>query len=373
MRLNGALPRRPADEGAKIRSLRMRHEERNLGGFTRIYPAPLGSADADLYQEVEVAAQRAHEEGAAKPPSEVKPPQAPTDALRQGQVAGVSDWRARANLFRPSSSSTSPVSSPLLTPIASPGQLPYKSGARRRGNNFVSLGAASDAAPSCLALKVTCNTLQRTATHCNALQRTAMHCHALLSPFLLFSLFSRNTLPHTATHCNTLQRTATHCNALQRTATHCNALYQTVSHCITLRRIAIRCITLHDTDLGNCAVFSRIRCAFDVNWTEMLLLCFVLSLALCLPLSLSLLLSLSLSLTLSRTIFLSLSHTHTHTLSLPCSPSCSVCKHSRTHTHTHTHTHTYTYTHAHAHAHTHTHTHTHTHRKQRRHLHTRKS
>jgi len=179
MRLNGALPRRPADEGAKIRSLRMRHEERNLGGFTRIYPAPLGSADADLYQEVEVAARRAHEEGAAKPPAEVKPLQTPTDALRQGQGAGVSDWRARANLFRPSSSSTSPVSSPLVTPIASPGQLPYKSGARRRGNNFVSPGAASDAAPSCLALKVNCNTLQRTVSDCITLHHAATHCNTL--------------------------------------------------------------------------------------------------------------------------------------------------------------------------------------------------
>lgn len=149
MRLNGAPPRRaPADEGEKIRSLRMRHEERNLGGFTRIYPAPLGSTDADLYQEVEQAARRAHEEGEAKPAVEVKPLQTPTDALRPG---GGSDWRARANLFCRSSSSTSPPPSPLLTTSvsASSGHHPFKYsglGARRHGHDTVSLSLTIGAA-----------------------------------------------------------------------------------------------------------------------------------------------------------------------------------------------------------------------------------
>ena len=117
MRLNGAPPRcARGDDGGKIRQLRLRHEERNTGGFNRIYPAPLGSEQAELYQEIEAAARRAHAEGDARPATEVvevKPPavNTSTDSIRG------SDWRQR-----PSSSLSPPPSpGPLTSSVASAG------------------------------------------------------------------------------------------------------------------------------------------------------------------------------------------------------------------------------------------------------------
>jgi len=109
MRLNGAQPRcARADDGGKIRQLRVRHEERNTGGFNRIYPVALGSVEADLYQEIQVAARRAHEEGDAKP-----------EAKAAATHSGL-DWRTSSS-HRPTSSSASPPASPLPSSILSAG------------------------------------------------------------------------------------------------------------------------------------------------------------------------------------------------------------------------------------------------------------
>ena len=127
MRLNGVPPRpAPPDEGERIRLMRVRHEERNPGGFARIFPAPLGTPEADLYQEVAAAAWRAHEQGEVKQVVIPKSPLASTDSLRPQSsrcagggsgggaagASGASDWRARASLSQVNSSQ-SPASSPL--------------------------------------------------------------------------------------------------------------------------------------------------------------------------------------------------------------------------------------------------------------------
>jgi len=156
MRLNGLAPRPPPpDEGERIRDLRIRHEERHPGGFLRIFPAALGSVEADLYQEVEAAAWRAHEQGEVKPAVTASKPSPATDSLRpqsgrsaggggagSGGGGGASDWRSRASLGQ-----LSRAQSPLSTGVSpSPwyrcvgGGVGAGSG-RRRG--------AGDAAASC--------------------------------------------------------------------------------------------------------------------------------------------------------------------------------------------------------------------------------
>jgi len=145
----------------------------------------------------------------------------------------------------------------------------------------------------CVDIIISCNTLQRTATHCTTLQPSATCTNTNLGPLLSIrvlsylrhdsliwvskissvytygaqisdpmSLLRRHyyLLQHTITHCNTLQHTAPHHNTLQHTAAHCNTLQHTASHCITLQHTATHYNTLqHTATHGNTLQSAQIQ------------------------------------------------------------------------------------------------------------------